>query len=417
MTRRLDEGSRAGHEVAARKDAANVRRIRRRIDLHPAAVDLEAGLHRQEGQVGRLGDRGDDGLGGDDELRALDRHRRPPARRVGLAEAVADEPDAGDLAVFAEDLDRAREELHADALAFGLAELLLVDDELGAGPPVDDRDAIGSVPEARPRAVHRRVAAADDDDVLADLERLAEVRLLHEIDAVIDTVELGARDVEGDRVHRARGDGDRIEVLLERLERDVLADRRVEDEPDAEALDEADIHLDRLAREAERGHPDEHRAAAIREAVVDGDLVALRRQLARDRDSRRSRPHDRDPFFPWGDLRHDVGDARRLVPLDEEALHGPDRKRSVDVSAAAGTLARRGTHVRAHRGDRIRVARQDVAFLEPALGGEIQVPAAVRPDRTRFLAFDVALEPGGVDGLDEEFLGLLDDQAGRAFPL
>src|SRR5207342_144483 len=53
---------------------------------------------------------------------------------------------------------------------------------------------------------------------------------------------------------------------------------------------------------------------------------------------------------------------------------------------------------------------------EPPLGGEVEVAAAIRPDRTRFLAFDVALEPGRVDGLDEEFLGLLDGQAGVPFP-
>ena len=106
----------------------------------------------------------------------------------------------------------------------------------------------------------------------------------------------------------------------------------------------------------------------------------------------------------------------RLVPLDEEPLHRPDRQRAVDVAAAAGPLARGGADVRAHRRDRVRLARQDVALLEPALGGEVEVAAAVRPDRTGFLALDVALEPGGVDGLDEEFLGLLDGQAGVPFP-
>ena len=92
------------------------------------------------------------------------------------------------------------------------------------------------------------------------------------------------------------------------------------------------------------------------------------------------------------------------MPLDEEPLHGPDGQRAIDVAAAAGTLARGGADVRAHRRDRVRIARQDVALLEPPLGGEVQVATAVRPDRTRFLALDVALEPGGVDGLDEEFL-------------
>ena len=97
-----------------------------------------------------------------------DRDRRAPARGVGLAEPVADEPDAGHVAVLAEDLDRADEELHPDAFALGLAELLLVDDELRAGPPVGDRDVLGAVAQARPGAVHRGVAAADDDDVVAD---------------------------------------------------------------------------------------------------------------------------------------------------------------------------------------------------------------------------------------------------------
>ena len=90
------------------------------------------------------------------------------------------------------------------ALALGLAQLLLVHDELGAGPPVGDRHVLGAVAEAGARAVHRRVAAADDDDVAADLELLAEVRQLHEVDAVLHAVEVRARDVEVDRVHRAR---------------------------------------------------------------------------------------------------------------------------------------------------------------------------------------------------------------------
>ena len=63
-----------------------------------------------------------------------------------------------------------------------------------------------------------------------DLERLAEVRLLHEVDAVLDALEVGARDVERDRVHRAGRDGDRVEVALELVEGDVHADRRVEHE-------------------------------------------------------------------------------------------------------------------------------------------------------------------------------------------
>ena len=348
--------------------------------------------------------------------RALDRDRRPATGRVRLAEAVADELDAGHVAVLAEDLDRAGEELHPDALALGLAELLLVDDQLAPGPAVDDRDVLGAVAEARPRAVHRGVAAADDDDVLADVELLAEVRLLHEVDAVVDALEVGAGDVERDRVHRAGGDRDRVEVALELVERDVLADRRVEDERHPEPLDESDVHLDRLARQAERRDADEHRPAAVRQRVEDGAPEALHRQLAGDGDPGRPGPDDRDPLVPRRDLGHDVGDAGCLVPLDEEPLHRPDGQRPVDVAAAASPLARGRADVRAHRGDRVRLARQDVALLEPALGGEVEVAAAVRPDGAGFLALDVALEPGRIDGLNEEFLVGIDRQGrGRAF--
>jgi hypothetical protein len=71
---------------------------------------------------------------------------------------------------------------------------------------------------------------------------------------------------------------------------------------------------------------------------------------------------------------------------------------------------------RAHRRDRVRLAGQDVTLLEPALGGKVEVAAAVRADGTGLLALDVALQPGGVDRLDEEFLADVEGQ-GVAEPL
>jgi hypothetical protein len=175
-------------------------------------------------------------------------------------------------------------------------------------------------------------------------------------------------------------------------------------------LDEADVHLDRLARQAERGDADEHRAAAVGQAVVDVDAVALHRELARDGDAGRSCAHDRDLLRACLDVGHHVGDARGFVPLDEEALHGPDRERPVDVAAAARALARGGADIRAHRRDRIRLAREDVALLEPALRGEVEVAAAVGADGAGFLALDVALQPGGINRLDEELLADVEGQ-------
>ena len=85
------------------------------------------------------------------------------------------------------------------------------------------------------------------------------------------------------------------------------------------------------------------------------------------------------------------------MPVDEEALHGADRERLVDVSPAAGLLARSGAHVAADRRDRVGVAGEDVALLEPTLRGQHQVAAAVRVDRAAFLALDIALKPVDAD--------------------
>ena len=240
------------------------------------------------------------------------------------------------------------------------------------------------------------------------VELLAQVGRLHEVDAVLDALEVGPRDVQVDRVHGARRDRDRVVVPLQVLERDVDADGRVEHEPDAQALDEADVHLDRLARQAERRDADQHRAAAEGQAVEDRDLVAAGRELAGDREAGRTRADHRDPLLARRDGRHDVRDARRLVPLDEEPLHRADRQRAVDVAAAAGALAGRRADIRAHRRDRVRLAGEDVALLEPPLGGEVEVAPAVGADGTGLLALDVALEPGRVHGLDEELLGLIE---------
>ena len=307
-------------------------------------------------------------------------------------------------AVFAQHLDGAGEELQANALALRLAQLLFVYDELRTGSAVDDRDVGRPVPQGRPRAVHGGVAAADDDDVPADLQWFAQVRLLHEVHAVLDTLELSARHIQDDGIHRACRDRDRVVVLLQLLEGDVLTDRRVEHEFDAQALDQTHVHLDRFAGQPERRDTDQHRAAGVGQAVEDRALEALHRELPGDRHAGRSRANDRDALSAGFDVRHRIRDAGRFVPLDEEPFHRADGERPIDVAPPAGPLARRRADVGAHCRHGIRLPRQDVALFEPALRGEIQVAAAIGADGTRFLALDVALQPRRVDGLHEEVL-------------
>ena len=135
-------------------------------------------------------------------------------------------------------------------------------------------------------------------------------------------------------------------------------------------------------------------------------------QLTGDRDAGRTGADHGDLRIARRDRGHVVGDARGLVPLGQEALHCADRERPVDVAAPAGAFTRRRAYVRTHRGHRIRFAREDVALFETALSGEVQVPATVRAHGARFLALDVALEPGGVDRLNQKFLVGIDGQKG-----
>ena len=88
--------------------------------------------------------------------------------------------------------------------------------------------------------------------------------------------------------------------------------------------------------------------------------------------------------------------------------------RAIDVAAAAGALARAQETYEHAPGHGVGLAREDVALLEPALRGQVEVAAAVRADRAE-PPVDVALEPGRVDRLDEELLADVEGQ-GEAEP-
>ena len=90
-----------------------------------------------------------------------------------------------------------------------------------------------------------------------------------------------AGDVHGDRVHAAGGDHDRVVALAQLVDRDVAPDLDVVVELDPVAGDAVDVELDDVARQAEGRHPDQGRAAARRQRLVDVHLVAVGGELLR----------------------------------------------------------------------------------------------------------------------------------------
>ena len=186
---------------------------------------------------------------------------------------------------------------------------------------------------------------------------------------------------------------DRVVALAQLLERDVAPDLHVVVELHAVLGNPVDVELDDVARQPEGGHADEGGPAPGRQRLVDVDLVAPAAELLGGGEPGRPGTDDGDasPGRRLDDdvVRHVVG----VVPVDQEALHRPDGEGLVDIRAAAGLLARCRADVPADGRDRVRIAGEDVALLEPTLGGQHQVAPAVRVDRAAFLALDVALKP------------------------
>ena len=213
-----------------------------------------------------------------------------------------------------------------------------------------------------------------------------------------------AGDVHRDREHASGGDDDRVVALAELVDRDVATDLDVEMELHPVARDVRDVELDDVTRQPERRHADEGRAAAGRQRLVDVDLVPVGGEILRGGQPGGPGADDRDALPGGGAHADRVRHVVAVVPVDEEALHGADGERLVDVRATTRLLARGAADVAADGRDRVRVARQDVPLLEPPLGGEHQVAAAVRVDRAAFLALDVALQPvdAHLGGLEAE---------------
>ena len=140
--------------------------------------------------------------------------------------------------------------------------------------PVDDRH-VRPEPARRAGGVDGGVPAADDDDASC---RPGSARRATTASrngsAGMTPVELGAGKVDPRLLPGADGEEDRVVLVRDLVERDVLADVDVELEPHAEALDELDLLVeDRLRQAVLRQRVAEH-AAGRGPRVVDGHAVA-----------------------------------------------------------------------------------------------------------------------------------------------
>src|SRR5207244_10144354 len=197
-----------------------------------------------------------------------------------------------------------------------------------------------------PAAVHGGVAAAQHDHALADLVGVAEGHGGQPVDADVDVLRgfPAPGNVEIAPARRARADEDRVIALLDQLFHAV--DFHTAPEFDSEIQDVAHFLVDHFHRQAEARDLRPDHAARARVLVEYGDVVAERREVARDGERRGPGADARDPFpvFLRGGLGHPRLDVALVVGGD--ALQAADRHGLgllavvlLDAAAPAGGLA------------------------------------------------------------------------------
>lgn len=352
---RADDRGRAPGAVAAGEEAGVVGDAGIGVGLQ--LVPLGGKAEVLEGaRVDVLADGHDDGRCRDaDGLGARRLGRGTPAAHgrdhLGLA------PKRDGVAVLV-DLDVVGgDELHELAAVLDRAVDLLVErGHVGATTTVDDLHRLGAHAHRAAGRVHRDVAAADHDDVLAGV--------------VVDVpVADGAQHRDGG--HDARGvfavdaellvgvgadaDVDGVVVALEVLDRDVGADGDAELDVDAERGDERDLGVEQILGQAVVRDAVAEHAAELGALLVDGDRMSHARQEVGCGKAAGATADDGHALA--GGLVDRAG-ALRLLMVARVALEAADVDSGVDEAATAGVLARMLAHVGAGRRERVVLADQ-----------------------------------------------------------
>ena len=188
----------------------------------------------------------------------------------------------------AEELARRAQFLDGDALLERVVQFLDARGHLLDRAAIDDRD-VGAEPARGARRVHRRVAAADDEHLLAaglgQRGFVFRVEPAHQVDAGEELVgrhdaeQVLARHVHEGRQARAGADEDLPEARrLEVVERGGLADHEVAHEAPAEQRDLLDHVVDQVVRQAELRDAVAQHSAELVERLEHGDRETFHRE-------------------------------------------------------------------------------------------------------------------------------------------
>ena len=273
--------------------------------------------------------------------------------------------------------------MQLDAFVHGLFDFLLVGGHHFAAAAIDDRDFLGTQPHGGPGGVDRRIAAADHDDSLADLDRSAQVVGAQEIEGVGDAFGLFAGDAQVHSDGRANAEEHRFAAFRPQgLQREIAAQLHIGQDLDAHVLDHADLAGDDFAGQPIGRDRLHQHAAGPRFGLVDLGLVAQPGEEVGARQSRRPGADDGDLAARVLRVLADLRQLDRDFLIDHEPLDAADRHRLVQRRAAALVLAGVEAHARADRGERIAFAMQPQRLRTAVLRHQRDVAGNIHVGRT-----------------------------------
>ena len=205
----------------------------------------------------------------------------------------------------------------------------------------DDLDVLAAEAAGGAAAVHGGIAAAEHDHALGNLLHVPEGDVGEPVDAEMN-VRGGFRaagHVEIATARRAGADEDRVIALVDHALEAV--DARSMAEVHAEVEHVAHLLVDHRFRQAEFRDLRAHEAAGFRFGIENGDIVAERRQIARDGEGGRSRADAGDALAVFLLRLEGHALAHVFLEVGGDALEAADGDRLVlDATAPAGGFAR-----------------------------------------------------------------------------
>ena len=299
-----------------------------------------------------------------------------------------------------------------DALVLGVLLLPRRRLHLGVAGPDDDSDLLAAQAPGAAAAVHRGVAAAQDDDALADRLHVPERHRGEPVDADVDVRRrfLATGDVELAAARRAAADEDRVVAVGE--QRLHAVDPRPAAELDAEVEHVAALLVDHRVGQAELGNLRAHHPARLGVALEHDAVVAERSEVARDRQRRGARADERDALAVL--RRRGLGQPRANVVLvvGRHPLQPADGDRFglevrlavldrafLDATAAAGRLARAIAGASEDAGEDVRFPVDEIGVVVTPVGDQPYVLGNRGVGGTRPLAIDNLVEIVGTSDI------------------